>query len=161
MQEEMFEVIKERVPGNKRGRCGSGQRFENMAAGILQDSGWELEKQYVVGYRLGKRSKHRVDIKASKNTDDILVSCKYQDVPGTAPDKLPYEYMSLLHSVNTNGMTRGFIVLFGKVLQEANVFARHRIGELEPYMTISNKIVVCDFEEFTRLCIREELLIVK
>lgn len=149
--------VENNVTKMKRKIGGSGTRFENVVKQFLQDNGWSVEKQYPCGYRLGKRKPYKVDLKASKGDRDILISCKYQEVAGSAPDKLPYEYMSLLHAVKTNEMDKGYLVLFGKELIEHNVFHPLRISEMEAYMTISTKVQVIEFEELMGLANRDLL----
>lgn len=143
-------------PSYKPKNCSSGRKFQNQVKTLLLESGWHVDLEYVLGHRLGKKSKHRVDIKATKDRLDILISCKYQDVPGTAPDKLPYEYMCMLHAVEANLMDKGFLVLFGEPLLKENVFHPMRIEQMARYMTISNKVQVCSFEEFYRIINRHE-----
>lgn len=155
---DQFALFEHKNPRpHKPKTSGNGQKFQNQVASLLRDSGWTVDFEYVLGFKLGKRTKHRVDIKASKGESDILVSCKYQEVSGTAPEKLPYEYMCLLHAVKTNLLTKAFMVLQGAPLLKDNVFAPLRIGEMERYMTISSLVQVCDFQDFSRIINRHEI----
>lgn len=160
MQEEMFGDEKPKERGAKivkLGKCSSGKTFENVVRALLESNYWDVDPQYPCGYRIGTKRKYVVDFHASKDARDILVSCKYQDVSGSAPDKLPYEYMCLLHAVNTCEIDKAYMVLEGEVLLRANMFKDPHQYELERYMTLSSKIVVCSFQEFSRKANRGEL----
>lgn len=143
-QIEMFEK-KNRATIQKK--MPSGKRFEDVVESLLLSDGWLVKKQFLAGFKLGKRTKHRVDFHVSKENVDLLVSCKYQHSPGTAFEKLPYEYMCLLNAVERNIFTGAVLILFGEVLRKENMFSVY-IDELSPFMKISSKITVCGFEEF-------------
>ena len=128
--------------------CTSGRKFENLVASLLEDSGWDVEPQFSAGTRLGKPGKHVVDILARKDGVEVLISCKYQRVPGTISDKGPYEYMSMLRAVEENLFEAGFLVFFGAEAIKTNMLTAARLPEFKNYMRISDKIVVCDFTEF-------------
>lgn len=147
MQEELFESIKENQIKKK---MPSGKRNEDITAAVFIADGWKVQKQFIAGFKPGKRTKHRVDFLASKGTIDILVSCKYQDTTGTAFEKLPYEYISLLNAVENNAFTGGYLVLFGEVLRRENMFGTLYGSEMSKYMRMSSKIIVCSFEELVR-----------
>jgi len=156
MQEVLFgEENKIKI---KKKSSTSGKRFQNMVCNLLSDSGWAVLQEYVCGFRLAKKSKHRVDILASKDDKDIIISCKYQDVQGTAPDKLAYEYMCLLHTAETCLYDRAYLITFGKILKKECIFKPENEYTLSKYMRISNKVVVCDFEDFSEMVNRGKLL---
>lgn len=136
-------------------KSASGKKLEKQVALCLEDSGWAVSSQYIAGYRLGKTSRHKVDLYAAKSRKDILISCKYQDVPGTASDKLFYEYACLLKAVEECLIDRAFMVLFGEHLKQANMFASQEVGK---YLRLSPKVCVCDFEVFTKMVNRDTLL---
>lgn len=137
----------------------TGRKFEQMLRTLLEHSDWHVGVQYPAGFRLGKKTKHIVDIHAEKHGTEreILISCKYQQTSGSTSDKLPYEYMCLLRAVEENMVDRGFIVLFGKEAAKGNMFLPEKISEFEKYMTVSRKIKVCSFEEFTELTNKNKL----
>lgn len=131
-------------------KSGSGQIFEEQVIAVLKGNGWEFSKKVRLGNRLGKESKFEVDILAGIGPRTIAVSCKYQDTPGTAIDKIPYEYMSMLHAMETHAIARGFIVVFGKELED-HYFLTEGLNELANYMRISPSLKIVTLREFQSL----------
>lgn len=140
----------------KKKKMTSGYLFENQIRILFESSGWEVDSQVDVGVRLGKKSKFKVDLVAGNDSDAILISCKYQDSQGTAIDKIPYEYMSLLHAVEKNNMSCAFIVTFGKVLHD-NYFLNDGLKELQGYMRVSEKIRVVSFSSLQEMVLTGSL----
>lgn len=133
-------------------KSGSGSVFEKQVLVLLESQGWEVDSQYELGYRLGKKSKYRVDIVAGNDSDAILISCKYQDSAGTAIDKIPYEYMSLLHAVEANRLSAAYLVVFGKELSN-HYFLNEGLKELKNYMRMDERVKILTFEEFQSLIV--------
>lgn len=76
---------------------------------------YECQKQVIVGVRPGGRI-HKVDIVAqSPSKEQILVSLKWQQVSGTAEQKVPFEVISLVQAIrhSEGKYTRAYLVLGG------------------------------------------------
>lgn len=65
-----------------------------MIIPALQRGGYGCEKQVELGCRPGGR-KHKVDAIATKGGARIIVSLKWQQVSGTAEQKVPFEVICL------------------------------------------------------------------
>jgi hypothetical protein len=82
----------------------TGKWYEKIVDQVLQECGLEYKRQQVVGGTpAGKQ--HRIDYLAWDQRDPkrkVLISCKVQNVGGTAEEKLPYEIIKLLHAMDSN-----------------------------------------------------------
>jgi len=79
----------------KRGRrTTTGRVLEEMALPALRHGGYKFEEGKIIGQRLGG-GKHKIDLLVSENGKLILVSMKWQQVSGTAEQKIPFEIMCL------------------------------------------------------------------
>lgn len=91
----------------------TGLVFEQSVALALQHGGFHTAFQQHVGARLGG-GKHMVDIVATKGTQKILVSLKWQQTSGTAEQKVPYEFLCLASALQQDPtMTGAYLVLGG------------------------------------------------
>jgi hypothetical protein len=79
----------------------SGSYLESTVSTALNCGGYSTARQQLVGRRLGG-GKHYIDIIASDNKVSFLVSLKWQQVPGTAEDKVPFEVICLQEAVQKN-----------------------------------------------------------
>lgn len=140
-------------------KIGSGSVFEKQVRLLLESQGWEVDPQYELGFRLGKRSRYRVDFVAGNESGCILVSCKYQASMGSAMDKIPYEYMCLADAVESNRLDAGYIVLFGSRITKDFFLSKESIDELSKWMRLSEKIKILDFEAFQTTTLNGGLLV--
>ena len=77
----------------------TGHVLESMILPALERGGYLYEKQVVIGQRLGGR-KHQVDVLlTAQGGGQIPVSLKWQQVSGTAEQKVPFEIMCLADAV--------------------------------------------------------------
>ena len=72
----------------------TGRAFELRVKEALESGGYTTRFQVEVGRR-PNGGKHFADVVASKNGRTILVSLKWQQVGGTAEQKIPYELICL------------------------------------------------------------------
>lgn len=91
----------------------TGQVLEDMVVPALKRGGYEVHKQVVVGKRPGGRT-HKVDAVATKDNARYLVSLKWQQVSGTAEQKVPFEVICLADAVRTGGFAKAYLVLGGE-----------------------------------------------
>ena len=87
----------------------TGKDFENFCEHLLSLAGRSVDEQVNIGLR-PTGGAHNVDLIVEEN---VLVSLKYQDVAGTAEEKIPYEEMCLQHACQNYGYTKAFVVLAG------------------------------------------------
>jgi hypothetical protein len=87
----------------------TGKDFENFCEYILSLAGLNVDEQVNIGLR-PTGGAHNVDLIVEEN---VLVSLKYQDVAGTAEEKILYEQACLQHACQTYGYTKAFVVLAG------------------------------------------------
>lgn len=86
----------------------TGTSYEELVKNLLLEKNLDFKSQFTLGMkRNGKR--HRVNF-VIENT---LVSTKYQQVGGTAEEKIPFEFMKLQHAVNDYGYDNAIIVIHG------------------------------------------------
>jgi hypothetical protein len=79
------------TPRNTR----TGGVLEQMVLPALDQGGYSHRVQVNIGQRLGC-GQHFVDVIARKDAQDLLISLKWQQVSGTAEQKVPFEIICLL-----------------------------------------------------------------
>jgi hypothetical protein len=82
------------MPGNTR----TGGVLEAMVLPALDRGGYNHRVQVPIGDRLGC-GRHVVDAIAEKDGREVLVSVKWQQVAGTAEQKVPFEIICLLDTL--------------------------------------------------------------
>jgi hypothetical protein len=90
--------------------------MEEMISPALKRGGYAFREQVVIGLRLGV-GKHKIDyLIEDRGGGQILVSTKWQQVAGTAEDKVPYEVICLADSVNTSSgkFKKAYLVIGGE-----------------------------------------------
>jgi len=86
-----------------------------MIPPALEKGGYRHEEQVIIGKRLGGR-KHKVDfLLTQRDGTKIPVSAKWQQVSGTAEQKVPFEIMCLAEAVTSSGgsFSKAYLVLGG------------------------------------------------
>src|SRR6266851_8814847 len=91
----------------------TGQVLEAMILPALKRGGYSYQTQQRVSDRPGGR-RHFVDVIAEKDGKRFLVSLKWQQVSGTAEQKVPFEVISLADAVTKDGFTKPYLVLSGE-----------------------------------------------
>ena len=80
----------------------TGKEFEYFCLHILETAGYDVEEQTNIGLR-PTGGAHNTDLIVN---GDTIISLKYQDVAGTAEEKIPYEQMCLQHACETYGLRK-------------------------------------------------------
>lgn len=84
-------------------KTASGRSFEDTVLGIVQRNGYTAYAQQTIGPGLGG-GQHRVDLLVIRaDGTPIPVSAKWQQVSGTAKEKVPYEVIKLIYAVRSSG----------------------------------------------------------
>jgi len=83
-----------------------------MVLPALMRGGYEYQTQVKIGTRLGG-GRHFVDAIAEKGGQRWLVSMKWQQVGGTAEQKVPYEVICLAEALSAGAYEGAYLVLGG------------------------------------------------
>src|SRR5262245_56700814 len=83
-----------------------------MVLPALKNGGYAYKTQQHIGKRLGV-GKHMIDVVANKDDRTILVSMKWQQVSGTAEQKVPYEVICLMEALESKEYAKAYLVLGG------------------------------------------------
>lgn len=130
------------VPRNTR----TGGVLENMILPALDLGGYSYHTQAPVGTRLGGR-KHKVDVVAEKSGRSFLISLKWQQVGGTAEQKVPFEVLCLMDAVRKSEgkFDKAYVVLGGDGWTLRDFYVS---GGLEEYIKCSELVNIVKFETF-------------
>lgn len=135
----------------------TGEVLEKMVLPALRRGGYSYSRHTSVGKRPGGTT-HYVDLVVSKKNQPILVSMKWQQVTGTAEQKIAYEAICILKALSNHGghYIRGYIVLGGDGWTLRNFYTK---GGLNSYITDPrmNEVKIVTFERFIALANRGEL----
>jgi hypothetical protein len=125
----------------------TGAVLEQMVIPSLVHGGYNCEKQVKIGQRLGG-GKHVVDLLAVDSAGNkILISLKWQQVSGTAEQKVPFEAMCLAETVlaSDNDYDKAYLVLGGGGWKLREFYTG---GGLDRHLRYSNLVEIVTLEEF-------------
>lgn len=91
----------------------TGGVLEAMILPALKRGGYTYLTQQQIGQRFGG-GKHFVDVVAEREGQKYLVSLKWQQVSGTAEQKVPFEVICLAEAVVDGAFTKAYLVLGGE-----------------------------------------------
>jgi len=91
----------------------TGSVLEAMILPALDMGGYATRAQAVIGTRIGGRA-HKIDAIAIKDGRSVLVSLKWQQVGGTAEQKVPFEVICLSEAVRSGPYEAAYLVLGGE-----------------------------------------------
>ena len=123
---------------------GTGAVLEQMVLPALVKGGYSYRSQIRIGERFGGGS-HFVDIIAEKGDERILISMKWQQVSGTAEQKVPFELICLEEALKTGDYQRAFIVLGGDGWKLRTFYVG---GGLKQYLKGSGNVQILTLETF-------------
>ncbi|MFQ5768236.1 MAG: PD-(D/E)XK nuclease superfamily protein [Acidobacteriota bacterium] len=132
---------------------GTGAVLEQMILPASELGGYAHRKQVVVGTRPGGR-RHKVDAIAEKSGQKWLVSLKWQQVSGTAEQKVPFEVISLAEVVLAGGYTGAYLVLGGEGWTLRDFYTK---GGLLKHLVHGKKVNIVTLEAFVARVNRGEL----
>jgi hypothetical protein len=118
--------------------------LERMVILALEGGGYSVQKRVQIGERLGG-GKHIVDVLAEKDGHRLIVSLKWQQVSGTAEQKVPFEVICLEDALKSGGYDGAYVVLAGEGWKLRNFYTS---GGLDGYLRLSGKIHVITLESF-------------
>ena len=121
-----------------------------MVIPALTLGGYQTEREVEVGRRpSGKR--HRVDVLATgKDGNRFLVSLKWQQVSGTAEEKIPYEVVCLAHTMRVNDgvFSAAYLVLGGNGWSLRDFYLG---GGLNKHLVHAGLVKIMSLEAFVAL----------
>jgi hypothetical protein len=120
--------------------------LENMVLPALRFGGYEPKSQVFVGTRLGG-GRHRVDVVGEKGGRTILISLKWQQVGGTAEQKVPFEVVCLIDAIRQSAgkYTKAYVVLGGNGWSLRDFYVG---GGLKDYLKYSELVDIMTLEQF-------------
>jgi hypothetical protein len=99
----------------------TGGVLEQMILPALDRGGYQHREQVSIGDRLGC-GRHVVDVVAERDSRQFLISVKWQQVSGTAEQKVPFEAICLLDAIDRGPYAKAYIVLArGRGMETARV----------------------------------------
>jgi hypothetical protein len=123
---------------------GTGAVLERMILPALERGGYSYETQKRIGTRIGGGS-HIVDLIAKRNGAIFLISVKWQQVSGTAEQKVPFEVICLEEALSTGQYERAYVVLGGDGWKLRAFYAS---GGLSKHLKMSGNVVILTLESF-------------
>ena len=135
------------------GNTTSGQVLESMILPALQKGGYTTKTQVHIGSRFNG-GKHFADAVAEKGDRRILLSVKWQQVSGTAEQKVPYEVMFLAHAVDEQKFDKAYHVLGGEGWTLREFFTG---GGLSKHLVNHDKATIITLEAFIALANKGKL----
>jgi hypothetical protein len=132
----------------------TGSVLEQMVLPALTRGGYGFRTQVTIGNRPGGRP-HKIDAVVSRDDRSWLVSMKWQQVGGTAEQKVPFEVICLADSLAQGGYESAYLVLGGLGWTLREFYTRGGLGAHLSRAAAQVKIVT--LEEFVALANRGAL----
>jgi len=134
----------------------TGAVLEQMVIPSLVHGGYSYETQVNIGSRLGG-GRHMVDVLAEDSAGNkIIISLKWQQVSGTAEQKVPFEAMCLAEAVldADNDYNKAYLVLGGAGWKLRDFYTG---GGLDRHLCYSDLVEIVTLEEFIAKANQEQL----
>jgi PD-(D/E)XK nuclease superfamily domain len=122
----------------------TGQVLEAMVLPALKRGGYRYLLQQQIGERFGG-GRHFVDAIAEKDGCQYLVSLKWQQVSGTAEQKVPFEVICLAEAVRQGPFMKAYLVLGGEGWKLRNFYVG---GGLKAYLAQADAVDIMSLESF-------------
>lgn len=122
----------------------TGAVLEEMIRPALHRGGYAHTPRKKIGNRPGGRA-HWVDAIAEKEGHQILVSLKWQQVSGTAEQKIPFEVICLAEAVKDGPFDKAYLVLGGPGWTLRDFYVG---GGLDEYLTNTDNVDILTLEQF-------------
>ena len=122
----------------------TGGVLEQMILPALDCGGYDHQEQVPIGDRLGC-GRHVIDVVAQKGTDSFLISVKWQQVSGTAEQKVPFEVICLLDAMERTTYAKAYLVLGGEGWKLRDFYVG---GGLHRFVIGGNRVEIMTLEGF-------------
>lgn len=139
------------VPRN----TGSGRVMEQMISAALKTGGYKVRQNVTIGQRFGV-ARHRVDaVAANDEGKKFVISLKWQQVQGTAEQKIPFEVMCLIQAMKDSEEFDGaYLVLGGDGWSYRDFFLS---GGLNKWFVDIDMVKIVSLEAFVGLANQKKL----
>ena len=126
----------------------TGFVMERMVLPALEMGGYRARRNVHIGSRLGV-SRHRIDILAEGGDGrSHFVSLKWQQVPGTAEQKIPFEVICLVDAIRSDDrFYKAHLVLGGTGWRYKEFYLA---GGLNPYLNHAHLVNIAPLENFVQ-----------
>ena len=127
----------------------TGSVMERMALPALEMGGYRVRRSVDIGERLGV-SRHKIDVLAHDTEGrQHLISLKWQQVQGTAEQKIPFEVICLAEAmIQDERFYKAYLVLGGEGWKYKEFYIS---GGLKPYLTNADMVSIVSLEQFVTL----------
>jgi hypothetical protein len=125
----------------------TGSVLEQMVIPALNRGGYNFKTQVNIGQRPGGR-KHKVDIVAERDEEKILISLKWQQISGTAEQKVPFEIICLANALQKGDYDKAYLVLGGTGWTLRDFYIS---GGLDNYLRLPAEVKIIKLEDFIAL----------
>jgi hypothetical protein len=127
----------------------TGGVLEGMILPALKMGGYQYRIQAQVGTRPGGRQ-HKVDVVADKEGSAVLLSLKWQQVGGTAEQKVPFEIICLMDAIRQGAgkYNKAYVVLGGDGWTLRDFYVK---GGLKAYLNYGGLVEILKLETFVAL----------
>lgn len=122
----------------------TGSVLERMFLPALEQGGYSYRVQAKLGRRFGVGS-HVVDAVVEKDGKQMLISVKWQQVSGTAEQKVPFEIICLLEAIENGPYQKAYLVLGGEGWTLRNFYTS---GALNKYLSYADRVEILTLEGF-------------
>lgn len=122
----------------------TGGVLEAMVLPALDQGKYTWKVQVNIGQRLGC-GQHFVDVIADKDGRKVLISMKWQQVSGTAEQKVPFEVICLLEAIASGPYEKAYLVLGGEGWTLRNFYTS---GGLKKYLDHDRDVEIITLESF-------------
>ncbi|MDP3025844.1 MAG: hypothetical protein Q8O10_09985 [candidate division Zixibacteria bacterium] len=116
-----------------------------MVLPALRRGGYQFEPQVVIGRRPGGGT-HKIDVVATKGTRSLLISLKWQQVHGTAEQKVPFEIICLMRAIDeSEEYEKAYLVLGGDGWTLRDFYLS---GDLHEFLDYDPQVEILSLERF-------------
>ena len=115
-----------------------------MILPALKRGGYSYIAQQHIGNRFGG-GRHFVDVVADKDGKKYLISLKWQQVSGTAEQKVPFEIICLADAIRQGPYHKAYLVLGGEGWKLRTFYVG---GGLKSYLVDTDKVEILTLEGF-------------
>jgi hypothetical protein len=122
----------------------TGGVLERMVLPALERGGYTYKTQVNLGQRLGG-GRHFVDAVVEKDGQKFLLSVKWQQVSGTAEQKVPFEVICLSEALESGAFTKAYVVLGGEGWKLRSFYTA---GGLSRHLVNAGNVEVTTLESF-------------
>ncbi len=136
-----------------RGNTGTGAVLEQMILPALDRGGYLYRTGVDIGRRLGL-GRHIADVVAEAGTNRYLISLKWQQVSGTAEQKVPFEVICLSEAVQEGEFNKAYLVLGGDGWKLRDFYTT---GGLARYLISADLVHIVTLERFVALANQGDL----